>query len=169
MPSKAPAPDHRRAIGRFPQTASRSAGNGQSKVIAPSIGAVCVRSAAAGGIVEIPPPTVGANVVKLSLAGHTAGVESPVRRALVRQNHQRQPVPARNGRSCTPLTCAHCHPSHPAIELSADTSIRPAGLKGKHKLTIFVLRSRLPQSEARRRRSPTRQRAPSPALGARAQ
>ena len=109
MPSKSARPDQRRAKRGIPnpQTASRTAENGLSNVVAPSIGAVCVRSAAAGGIVEIPPPTIGANVVKFSLASHTAGVESPVRRALVRQNHQRQPVPARNGRSCAPLACAH--------------------------------------------------------------
>ncbi len=97
MPSNCARPDQRRAKrDSQSQTASRSAENGLSNVVAPSIGEVCVRSAAAGGIVEIPPPTIGANVVKFSLASHTAGVESPVRRALVRQNHQRQPVPARS-------------------------------------------------------------------------
>lgn len=67
-------------------------------------------------MVQIPPPTIRANIVKLSLASHPAEVKSPVRRAFVRQNHECKPVHAGHGRRLAPLTCAHVHPSRPAIE-----------------------------------------------------
>ena len=84
---KAPAPDHGRAIGRFPQTASRTAENGLSKVIAPSVGAVWVTQSGAGDVVHIVPPTVGAYVVEFTSAPHAAHVEFAVRWALVGQDH----------------------------------------------------------------------------------
>lgn len=112
---KSPRSDQKRGNREIPnsQTASRTAENGLSKVVAPSVGAVWVTLAARSDVVHVVPPAIRANVFKLSLAAHSTKIIRPVRRALVRKYHQGKPVHARNGRSCTPLTCAHCHPSHP--------------------------------------------------------
>ena len=109
---KSPRSDQKRGDREIPnsQTASRTAENG---LWCAALGAVWVYCAITDRMIEIPPPAVGANVFKLPLAAHATQIIRPVRRALVRKYHQGKPVHARNGRSCAPLTCAHCHPSHP--------------------------------------------------------
>lgn len=109
---KSPRSDPKRGDREIPnsQTASRTAENG---LWCAALGAVWVYRAITDGMIEIPPPAIDANVFKLPLAAHTTQIIRPVRRALVRKYHQGKPVHARNGRSCAPLTCAHCHPSHP--------------------------------------------------------
>ena len=109
---KSPRSDQKRGDREIPnsQTASRTAENG---LWCAALGAVWVYCAITDGMIEIPPPAIGANVFKLPLAAHTTQIIRPVRRALVRKYHQGKPVHARNGRSCAPMTCAHCHPSHP--------------------------------------------------------
>ena len=86
---KSPRSDQKRGDREIPnsQTASRTAENGLSKVVAPSVGAVWVYRAITDRMIEIPPPAVGANVIKLSLAAHSTQIIRPVRRALVRKYH----------------------------------------------------------------------------------
>ena len=67
-------------------------------------------------MVQIPPPTIRANVIEFALTSHPAEVIASVRRAFVRQNHECKPVHTGHGRCLAPLTCAHVHPSRPAIE-----------------------------------------------------
>ena len=67
-------------------------------------------------MIQIPPPTIRANVIEFALASHSAEIIASVRRAFVRQNHECKPVHAGHGRRLAPLTCAHVHPSRPAIE-----------------------------------------------------
>lgn len=141
MPSKCARPDQRRAKRGIPnpKRPAERPKTGCQMSSAPSIGAVCVRSAAAGGIVEIPPPTIGANVVKFSLASHTAGVESPVRRALVRQNHHAACTSSEWAQLRAGLPAPIRQPSrHIKLDLSANTSIRHGKPKGKIDLTFFV-------------------------------
>ena len=91
-----------------------------------ALDAIGVYRAAIDGVIEIPPPAVRANIVKLALASHPAEVESPIRRALVRQYHQREPIHARNGRSCTPQSCAHSAiPPTRRAKLSAEIQYTP--------------------------------------------
>ena len=128
---KAPAPDHGRAIGRFPQTASRTAENGLSKVVAPPIGAVWVTQSGAGDVVHIMPPTVGANVFKLARAPHAAHVEFAIRWALVGQDHQADFVKARKaGRDSCPFVrrpLRFCHAPAPFRAVLIDhTQYTPA-------------------------------------------
>lgn len=86
---KSPRSDQKRGDREIPnsQTASRTAENGLSKVVAPSVGAVWVTQSSAGDVVHIVPPTVGAHVFKLARAPHAAHVEFAIRRALVGQDH----------------------------------------------------------------------------------
>lgn len=131
MYKKAPAPDHGRAIGRFPQTASRTAGNGLSKVVAPSVGAVWVTQSGAGDVVHIVPPTVGAYVVEFTGAPHATKIKFTIRWALVGQDHQADLVKARKaGRDSCPFVrrpLRFCHAPAPFRAVLIDhTQYTPA-------------------------------------------
>ena len=66
-----------------PQTASRTAENGLSNVVAPSVRPIGVRSSRAGDVVQIMPPAVRANVIDFARAAHSAHVKFAIRGALV--------------------------------------------------------------------------------------
>ena len=66
-----------------PQTASRTAGNGLSNVVALSVRPIGVRPSRAGDVVQIMPPAVRANVVDFARAAHSAHVKFAIRGALV--------------------------------------------------------------------------------------
>ena len=82
---KSPRSDQKRGDREIPnsQTASRTAGNGLSKVVAPPVGAVWVALAARSDVVHVVPPTVGAHVVEFTRTPHAAHVEFAIRWALV--------------------------------------------------------------------------------------
>ena len=86
---KSPRSDQKRGDREIPnsQTASRTAENGLSKVVAPSVGAVWVTQSGAGDVMHIVPPTVGAHVVEFTRTPHAAHVEFAIRRTLVGQDH----------------------------------------------------------------------------------
>lgn len=91
------------------QTASRTAENGLSEVVAPSIGAVWVTQSGAGDVVHVVPPAIHANVVDLARAPHPAHVEFAIRWALVGQDHQADFVKARKaGRDGCPFVRRPC-------------------------------------------------------------
>lgn len=141
---KAPAPDHGRAIGRFPQTASRTAENGLSKVIAPSVGAVWVTLAARSDVVHVVPPAIRANVVDLARAPHPAHVEFAIRWALVGQDHQADFVKARKaGRDGCPFVrrpLRFCHAPAPFRAVLIDhTQYTPAEGGGASTFCLSLL------------------------------
>lgn len=86
---KSPRSDQKRGDREIPnsQTASKTAENGLSKVVAPSVGAVWVTLAARSDVVHVVPPAVGAHVFKLARAPHAAHVEFAIWWALVGQDH----------------------------------------------------------------------------------
>lgn len=86
---KSPRSDQKRGDREIPnsQTASRTAENGLSKVVAPPIGAVWVALAARSDVVHVVPPAIRANVVDLARAPHPAHVKFAIRWALVGQDH----------------------------------------------------------------------------------
>lgn len=95
-------------------------------------------------MVQIPPPTIRANVIEFALATHSAEVKSPVRRAFVRQNHECKPVHAGHGRRLAPLTCAHVHPSRPAIEPISRYQYTPAATETQARFDFLCLLKLLP-------------------------
>lgn len=130
---KSPRSDQKRGDREIPnsQTASRTAENGLSKVIAPPIGAVWVTHSGAGDVMHIVPPAIGANVFKLARAPHPAHVEFAIRWALVGQDHQADFVKARKaGRDGCPFVrrpLRFCHAPAPFRAVLIDhTQYTPA-------------------------------------------
>ena len=85
MPSNCARPDQRRAKRGIPnpKRPSRSAENGLSNVVAPSVRSIGVRPSRAGDVVQIMPPAVRANVVDFARAAHSAHVKFAIWGALV--------------------------------------------------------------------------------------
>ena len=139
---KAPAPDHGRAIGRFPQTASRTAENGLSKVVAPSVGAVWVTHSGAGDVVHVVPPAICANIVEFTRAPHAAHVEFAIRWALVGQDHQADFVKARKaGRDSCPFVRRPLRFCHAPTPLCAEPPTTPSIHRqrvGEQALFVFL-------------------------------
>lgn len=130
---KSPRSDQKRGDREIPnsQTASRTAENGLSKVIAPSVGAVWVTLAARSDVVHVVPPAIRANVVDLARAPHPAHVEFAIRWALVGQDHQADFVKARKaGRDGCPFVrrpLRFCHAPAPFRAVLIDhTQYTPA-------------------------------------------
>ena len=162
---KSPRSDQKRGDREIPnsQTASRTAENGLSKVIAPPVGAVWVALAARSDVVHVVPPAIRANVVDLARAPHPAHVEFAIRWALVGQDHQADFVKARKaGRDGCPFVRRPClrfrrcslrfrHAPTPSVLNHRPHPVYTGrGWGSKHFLSFFVLKNRSPRSSTRR-------------------
>lgn len=143
---KSPRSDQKRGDREIPnsQTASRTAENGLSKVVAPSVGAVWVTLAARSDVVHVVPPAIRANVVDLARAPHPAHVEFAIRWALVGQDHQADFVKARKaGRDGCPFVrrpLRFCHAPAPFRAVLIDhTQYTPAEGGGASTFCLSLL------------------------------